>query len=84
MPDLPITYLRLEPTTDSVTAQYAPGLMGKVFDVQSYRDPEAKEKGMGRWPWHYKKSKPTRRNRYITLGCMRHRIVWLPDLEIDP
>ena len=74
-----VTYLRREPTTDAVTHKYAPALVGKVKDVQSYRDPEAKEKGMARWPWHYTKSKPTRRNKWIVLACVKHRIVWLPD-----
>ena len=79
--DLPVTYLRREPTTDQVTAQYAPHLLGRVFDVQSYSDSAAANKGMARWPWHYRKSRPTRRNRYVTLGGMMHRIVWLPDLN---
>jgi hypothetical protein len=76
-----VTYLRREPTTDETTHKYAPHLLSKAQDVQSYCDPEAKEKGMARWPWHYSKSKPTRRNRYVTLGCVRHRVVWLPDLQ---
>lgn len=76
---LPVTFLRRERTTDEVTKKYAPQLAAKVFDVQSYRDENATEKGMARWPWHYQKSKPTRRNRYVVLGCMKHRIVWLPD-----
>lgn len=81
----PVTYLRREPTTDATTLTlvargvFPPSTL-KRLDVQSYRDPDAREKGMARWPWDYAKSKPTRRNRWVTLGCMRHRIVWLPDL----
>jgi hypothetical protein len=29
------------------------------------------------FPWHYYKSKPTRRNRYVILNCFRYRLVWI-------
>ena len=73
-----IVYLRKELTTDSVALKYAPKQAKKWYDVQSYKDSEATQKGMARWPFDYK-SKPTRRNKFVTLGCVRHRIVWLAD-----
>lgn len=41
-----------------------------------YRDPDARiVAAINPWP-----SRPTRRNRYVTLNCYRWRAVWLPSL----
>lgn len=47
-------------------------------DVQLYRDAAASIPA-GRFPWHHVMSKPTRRNRYVVLNCVRYRLAWLPD-----
>lgn len=44
--------------------------------VVYYRDPAATVRAcINPWP-----SRPTRRNRYVTMNCWSWRAVWLPDL----
>ena len=35
-------------------------------------------KAINPWP-----SRPTRRNRFVTLNCYRWRAVWLPDMQAE-
>lgn len=46
-------------------------------DVQVYRDRAAK-KPFARFAW-YSSTKPTRRNKYVTLNCYKWELVWLAD-----
>lgn len=75
-------YARHEPTTDRATAdmlKVSPQLENckQQQDVQVYIDQEAKQPH-ARWPWYYS-SKPTRRNKYVTINCHRYRLEWLND-----
>jgi len=72
-------YLRKEPTTDDVSRKMFPKESKSWKDVQAYHDKEC-TKPFGRF-MHYYKSKPDRRNKYVTLNCFRYNAVWLPDLE---
>jgi hypothetical protein len=72
-------YARKEPTTCAITlAQPAKPGAGQR-DVVIYRNPNATGLPVARFPWHYSNTKPTRRNRYVTLGCVRYALTWLPD-----
>ncbi len=79
-------YARLEPTDDSVLlaekkARPALRLTRRHCDVQVYRDDKATER-FARIPWHY--TKPTKRQKTITLNCVRWKLVWLPPHENAP
>ena len=69
-------YLRREPTTDDVLRRMAP--KAKRFDVVAYKSAECVTP-CARWPWHYTKSKPTRRNKRVMFNCYQWATVWLPD-----
>jgi len=56
-------YARKEPADD--------GAKGK-YDVQVYR---LNGEPFGRFPWFYK-TKPTRRNKYVTLNCYKWGLLW--------
>jgi len=75
-------YARKEPTDDPEKDNKAyplsSAIIAKKKDVQLYYDQET-TKPAGRYPWHYK-SKPTRRNKRISLDYGKHDLVWLPDL----
>lgn len=77
-------YARKEPTDDTLVSQTSQEKRGAKFtpryDVQVYRDKTCQDK-MGRFPWHYTKSMPTRRNKYIMLNCSRWKLVWLPPVK---
>jgi hypothetical protein len=73
-------YARKEPTTDSATQDMlksSPELFNAktMQDVQVYHDRECTQK-YARWPWHYS-SKPTKRNKAVTINCFRYRLVWV-------
>lgn len=74
-------FARYEPTTDSTTldAVEAGAISKKTLrtlrDVQIYRDKQGK-KPFARFPWHYD-SKPTRRNKVVTLNCYVWRLQWI-------
>jgi len=46
-------------------------------DVQVYSDRKCK-KPKARFMW-YMSSKPTRRNKFVTINCYRWRLIWLRD-----
>ena len=71
-------YARLELTTDQATSFMRKGLVGpsKKMDVQLYHDRKC-TRPASRYPWHYTKSKPTRRNKYVMHNCCRYKLVWL-------
>lgn len=72
-------YARKEHTTCALTLAYKfTQVSPKRRDVVVYRDAEATQP-VGRYPWHYMESKPTRRNRYINHNCARYALIWLPD-----
>lgn len=70
-------YAKLEPTTDEVTLKYFPETDKK--DVQIYRD-EACTDPFARFPWHYS-SRPTLRNKYVTLNCYRWKLQWIKEVS---
>lgn len=70
-------YLRKERTTEPHTLRQPAPLAPSQRDVVAYLDPEATKRA-GRWPWFYS-SKPTRRNKRITLNCVTRPVVWLAD-----
>lgn len=63
-------YARKEPTTDSLVDPSE-----QRMDVQIYKDKEATRK-FARFPWYYS-SKPTKRNKYVTLNCYKWRLQWI-------
>jgi len=67
-------YAKREPTTDSVLKMYG-GKSNGVYDVVVYKDKQCSNV-FARIPWHYT-SKPTRRNKYITLNCYKWRLEWV-------
>ena len=76
---MPTVYVRLEPTTDSATAALIrsnPDWANpqQQRDAVIYRD-QACRQFFCRIPWHYS-TRPTRRNKYITLNCFRWRLIW--------
>jgi hypothetical protein len=83
----PTLYLRREPTTDSVLLAHLLTLphvkLDRPYwmDVRAYYDRACKSPA-GCWPWHYDQSKPTRRNRWTMLNCVRYAVVWLPDRAV--
>ena len=78
---MPTVYARLEPTTDSATAAMIRS-NPRWANPQRHRDVVIyHDKGCRRFycrfPWHYDQSKPTRRNKYVTVNCYRYALVWL-------
>ena len=76
---MPTVYARLEPTTDSTTATMIDANSRwanpkQQQDVVIYSDRKCRQ-FYCRIPWHYS-TRPTRRNKYITLNCYRWRLVW--------
>ena len=71
-------YARKERTTDPQALKQPAPLAPPQRDVVLYRDAAATIP-VGRYPWHYTASKPTRRNRWINHNCARYRLGWLPD-----
>ena len=70
-------YARYEQTTDSVAIRYLDAkTLATCKDVVVYHDQQCRS-FFATFPWHYFKSKPTKRNRYVTLNCFRYRLVWL-------
>jgi hypothetical protein len=73
---LPPLYLRKERTVcQRALAQPVP-LAPSQRDVVAYADPAGAP--VARWPWHYS-SKPTRRNKRVTLNCTARPVIWLSD-----
>ena len=73
-------YVRLEPTTDSATAAMVRADRRwanpkQQRDAVIYRDRQCRQ-FFCRIPWHYS-TRPTRRNKYITLNCYRWRLIWV-------
>lgn len=73
-------YLRREPSTDPILRDHftAHERMKKA-DVVAYSDPRAC-KVKARWMWH-QPSRPTRRNKRVTLNCYQWEVIWLPALD---
>ncbi len=70
-------YARHEPTDDSVAIQHLdPKTLATCKDVVIYHDRNCSSR-YARFPWFYNLSKPTRRNRFVTLNCFRYRLVWI-------
>lgn len=66
-------YARKEPSTDEILLKYAPNQ--KEFDVAIYSDKLAQHKKcVIRWDLS---SKPTRRNKWLTINCFRYRLEWI-------
>jgi len=80
---LATVYARHERTTESHYLKYVPEkqLNEKNFqDVVFYRDKECTQ-FYCRIPAGYTQSKPTRRNKYIVLNCVRYNLVWVEPPE---
>lgn len=70
-------YARYEPTTDRATLNnFEADSIKRCLDVVIYHD-AACTAFYCRIPWHYTKSKPTKRNKYITLNCYRYKLQWV-------
>lgn len=68
-------YARKEPSTDEILLKYAPN--AKRFDVVIYSDNFAQNKKcVYRWDLS---SKPTRRNKYVTINCYKCKLEWLTE-----
>jgi hypothetical protein len=77
MPNQPTVYARHEATTDPVAIKYLDRkTLSTCKDVAIYHD-RACHRFYATFPFFYFKSKPTRRNRYVTLNCFRYRLVWI-------
>jgi hypothetical protein len=73
----PIVYARHEPTDDSVAIQHLDAkTLAMCKDVIIYHDRKCR-RFYANFPWFYNPSKPTRRNRYVTINCFRYRLVWV-------
>ncbi len=69
-------YLQKVWTSDSLTRKHPAPLSEAQRDVVARNTPDGEI--LGRWPW-FSLTKPTRRNRYVTLNCVTRPCVWLPD-----
>jgi len=78
MTDITFTvYARQEPTDDSIAIKYLDTkTLATCKDVIIYHDRKCK-RFYANFPWFYNLSKPTRRNRYITINCFRYNLVWV-------
>lgn len=76
-----IKYIRKEPTNDEMRQykNWRPFLDTKR-DVVVYNDENCTDE-YARFPWHYKESKPTRKNKYVIINGYRWSVVWLEDLK---
>ena len=73
----PTVYARHEPTNDSVSIQYLDAkTLATCKDVIIYHDRHCR-RFYANFPWFYKSSKPTHRNRYVTINCFRYKLVWV-------
>lgn len=72
--ELLTVYARKEPTTDETTLKY--DKKQRYFDIQIYKDKAATEK-FARFPWYYTKSKPTKKNKYLTINCFKYLLEWI-------
>jgi len=73
---MPPLYLRKERTLCARTLAQPASLAASQRDVVARTSPDGEP--VARWPWHYA-SKPTRRNRRVTLNCVTRPVIWLPD-----
>lgn len=71
-------FARREPTTDDVVRKYASAVAATAQDVQVYKD-EACTVPFCRFRWD-SASRPTRRNKRVTINCWVWGLVWLPAL----
>lgn len=72
-------FARLERTTDShwLTHLTTEQLEQKQWrDVVLYND-RACTKAAGRFPAHYTKSKPKRRQKTVPLNCVKYKLTWI-------
>lgn len=71
-------YLRKEPTCDTLNGPFF--WVGRQKDVLAYASRKDARAGQAkaRWSWDTA-SKPTRRNKRVTLNCYIWQAVWLPD-----
>lgn len=74
-------YLRREPTTAASVLRFPAATRAKLLDVVAYTSPKNADKGAikARWPYYATATKPTRRNKRVTLNCFTWAAVWLPD-----
>ena len=74
----PVLFARLEKTTDSVLARYAPEAVARNRkrhrDAVFYQDRECTQ-FYARVPWHHR-NRPTSRAT-VTLNCTRWNIEWM-------
>lgn len=66
-------YLKNVPTNDELRLQFAE--IADKQDVAVYKKPNHSEEWV-RYPWHFK-SKPTKRNKYLTLNCFKYLVKWV-------
>jgi hypothetical protein len=69
-----IRYARREVTTDDTILKYDPAPARRKCDVVVYADLGCTEP-VARFPWH--QTKPTRRQKRITLNSAAYPLVWL-------
>ena len=72
-------YAKEVPTTDQTSLGHLrPQQLRnrRYYDVVFFASPTAQEI-CGRVPWHYSKTRPTRRNKKFTLNCVTYDLVWL-------
>lgn len=77
-PTLIQVFARQEPTTDRVVLTHAPDFAKSARDVQVYKD-EACTVPFCRFGWD-SASRPTKRNKRVTINCWFWSLVWLPPL----
>lgn len=75
-------YLRREPSRDPYLLRLSAAKRRKLLDVVGYRTKEqvaTDSAPVARWLWHHTSSKPTRRNKHVTVNCYQWKAIWLPD-----
>lgn len=75
-------YARKEQTTDKTTLDKVKDGkdLANCKDVVIYNTTNTVEP-IARYPWFYS-NKPTRRNKWVTINCVKYRLEWLPDEHI--
>lgn len=66
-------YAKAVPTDDWILLGFVPNTKKK--DVQIYKDKKGTNPFVKIAWWH--KSKPTKRNKYITLNCFKYNLTWI-------